>query len=501
MTMKEKTSKFLNDIEADVCVVGSGAGGAVIAKELAEGGLQVVILEKGEKFTKYDFTQKEEQMFPRLYEDSGMRATHDQSIIVLHAKGVGGTTLINNNICFRAPDFVLDGWQQSGITDISPSAMVPHYEKVEKEISVRPIAENEVNRNDQVFLRGAKKLGLKAQLFNHNRKDCIGCGFCYCGCSYDRKQNMPLSYLPKAEDAGAQIFANTEADKIEMTGNRVSAILATQRDPVTKTIDGTICVRAKTFVIAGGAISTPIFLLRNGFGRLNRNIGQHLCLHPLYANIGVMEESIRFYEGISQCAYYDNLADGGDGGYLLEGIGSHPILTSLIIPSIGKKHRELMNEFEKFSIHYVMVKDQPQGSIKVSKKGAISIHYSLHEKDKHSLRKGLKNSAEIYFAAGAKKVYLNHVDAPILHSEKELNIIDRLPMDANRIVLYSAHQMSSCRMGKDPKTSATDSYGRLHGMDNLYVSDASLFPTSLGYNPQVTIMAIATRNANYILNQ
>lgn len=499
MIMKDEESKSLTEIETDVCIVGSGAGGAVVAKELAKGGLRVIVLEKGSRLTKYDFTQKEEEMFPRLYEDAGMRATKDQSVIILHAKGVGGTTLVNDNICFRAADFVLREWEKLGIEHISPSAMEPYYEKVEKEVSVLPIKEEEVSRNDQIFYRGAERIGLKPRRFQHNRKDCIGCGFCYCGCSYDRKQNMALTYLPKAEAVGAQILADTEAQIIERKAGKVLSIIGSRRDPNCESSHAKVRVKARIFVIAGGGISTPILLLKNRFDRFNPNIGRHLSLHPILANIGVMAEPIRFYEGIPQCVYVDELSPVTGGGFVLEGIGAHPILTSLVLPSFGKRHRELMRDFDKFTVHYVMAKDRPQGRIQVSRSGEISVHYQLHEQDQESLRRGMKLSAKIYFAAGAKKVYLNHVDAPVLTREENIGIIDRLPLEPNRILLYSAHQVASCRMGPDPKTSVTDSYGKVHGMENLYIADASIFPTSLGYNPQITIMALATRNAKFIL--
>jgi len=487
--------------DADVCIIGSGAGGAVMAKELAEGGLRVIVLEKGPRFTKFDFTQKESEAFPKLYEDSGMRATKDQSVIILHASGVGGTTLVNHNICFRAPDFVLRDWEKSGVTDISPQRMTPFYEKVEKEISVTQIGKNEVNRNERIFERGAEKLGLSPKRFYHNRKDCIGCGYCYCGCSYDRKQNMALTYLPKAEQSGCAVLANTEVQEIQYQNAKVAAVVANQKKQGDAAVPEQVRVRARLFILAGGSISTPVLLLKNGFGKLNVNIGQHLALHPILANIGVMPEPVHFYEGIVQCEYVDQLSVEDSAGFLLEGIGAHPILTSLNLPAFGNRLTEAMREYDHFTAHYVMVKDRPQGSVRVSKKGVVSIHYNFHERDKQSLREGMKLSAKLFFAAGAKKVHVNHVDAPILRNEKDVEMIDKFPMEANRMLLYSAHQLSSCRMGPDPRTSVTDSYGKVHEMNNLYISDASLFPTALGHNPQLTIMALATRNAEFILNQ
>lgn len=497
--MKEKAFKFLSEIEADVCVVGSGAGGAVIAKELAEAGLRVVVLEKGERTTRYDFTQKEAEVFVRFYEDAGMRSVQDQSITILHAKSVGGTTVFNDNICFRAAEFVLSSWERTGIPEISLETMIPYYERVEQEISVSRIKEAEVSRNDQVLHRGAKNLGLDPQRFYHNRKDCIGCGGCYLGCSYLRKNDMSMTYIPKAEKASAQVFANTTAEEIERKGNRVSAIVASEYDPKSRKLKGRIRVRAKRFVLAGGAISTPILLLKNGFGRLNSNIGRHLSLHPMFANLGVMADPIRFYEGIPQCEYVSQLNEADGTGFVLEGLGAHPILTALVLSSFGKKHCEGMKEYEKFSVHYVMIKDRPQGRIQVSRNGDIRIYYKFHPQDQRSLREGMKLSARVSFAAGAKKVYMAHVDAPVMYDPKQVEELDRLRFEANRIVLYSAHQFSTCRMGPDPKTAVTDAYGQMHGMENLYISDTSLFPTSLGYNPQLTMMALATRNAAHLL--
>jgi hypothetical protein len=279
----------------------------------------------------------------------------------------------------------------------------------------------------------------------------------------------------------------------------VTAIIAIQRDPRASG-EQKVRIRARLFVVAGGGVSTPALLLRNGFGRLNPNIGQHLTLHPILPHIGLMNEPVYFYEGIPQCEYVDQLCSSDGGGFLLEGIGANPVLTSLTIPSFGTSHQAIMDRFNYFNIHYVMVKDQPQGRVSVSRGGALSITYQLHERDVRSLREGTKLSAKIYFTAGAEKISLNHVDLPLLHREQDIDLIDRLCFEPNRMALFSAHQMSSCRMGVDPKTSVTDSYGKVHGMDNLYIADASLFPTSLGYNPQLTIMALATRNAEFLLH-
>lgn len=499
MTTPARASKLHSVIDTDVCIVGSGAGGAVMAKALAEGGWQVVVLEKGRRYTKEDFTQREDEMLPRLYEECGMRSTADQSIIIMHAKGVGGTTLVNDNICFRAPAFVLAAWTRLGIERITPEAMQPHYEKVEQEISVSRIQDEEVSRNDRIFHRGAEQIGLQPRRFLHNRNGCIGCGFCYCGCAYDRKQNMALTYLPNAEARGARIMPDTEAQTIIRHGDHIEAMVARQCDADGGQIT-TLEIRAKHFVLSGGGISTPALLLRNGFGRMNANIGRHLTLHPIMPNIGLMEEPTRFSEGIPQCEYVDQLSPDDDAGFLLEGMSAHPVLTSFVIPSFGSSHQRVMEQFNHFTTHYIIVKDRPQGRVCVTPDGAVSIHYTLHEREQQSLREGLKLSAKLFFAAGAKRVCVNHVDMPLLEHERQIDQIDRLRLESNCMALFAPHQMSSCRMGSDPRTSVTNAYGQVHGLDNLYIADASLFPSSLGYNPQVTIMALAMRSAEFLLN-
>lgn len=500
MIFKAPPSKPHATIETDVCIVGSGAGGAVMAKELTDGGRRVVLLEKGRRFSRTDFTQLEEEMIPQLYEDAGTRATSDQSILILHGRGVGGTTLVNNNICLRAPEFVLDEWSRQGLEQLSPQAFNRHYDRVEREISVSRIKDEDVSRNDQIFHQGAERIGLQPKRFAHNRLHCIGCGFCMAGCAYDRKQNTALTYLPKAEQGGAQVLPDTEVERIERQGSRVLAMMASQRNPQAPGGKQSLRIQAKVFVIAGGSISTPVLLLKNGFGRLNHNIGRHLTLHPILPNIGIMPEPVCFNEGVPQCEYVDRLSSTDGAGFLLEGIGAPPVLTSMVIPSFGESHHRMMDQWEHFNVHYVMIKDRSQGRVRVTSGGAMAIDYHLHERDKQSLREGMKLSARLYFAAGAKQVCLNHVDLPILHKPEDIAQIDRLRIEANRMALFAPHQMGSCRMGVDARHSVTNSFGKVHGMENLYIADASLFPTSLGHNPQLTIMALATRNAEFLLS-
>lgn len=491
----------MDTIETDVCVIGSGAGGAVMAKELAEAGRRVIVLEKGRRFSRLDFTQLEADMVPKLYEDAGMRATSNQAIIILHAKGVGGTTLVNNNICLRAPEFVLEEWSRLGIERITPQAMRPYYERVEWEISVSLIQDEAVSRNDRVFHQGAERLNLEPRRFMHNRVHCIGCGFCMVGCSYDRKQNMVLTYLPKAERAGAKLFSHTQAEGIERQRNSIKAVIAFQRDPDEPGRARCFRIQAQWFIVSGGSISTPAFLLRNGLGRLNRNIGRHLTLHPILPNVALMPEPVYVHEGIPQCEYVDRLSFSDGAGFLLEGIGAQPAITSLVIATFGSAHHALMEQWNSFNVHYVMVKDRPQGRVRISSNGSLAIDYRLHERDQQSLRESLKLSAQLYFAAGARQVLLNHVDLPLLRGPDDVQLIDRLPLEANRMALFAPHQMSSCRMGADARTSVTDAYGKVHGMENLYIADASVFATSLGHNPQLTIMALATRNAEYLCSR
>jgi choline dehydrogenase-like flavoprotein len=478
---------------ADVCVIGSGAGGAVVAKELSQRGLKVILLEMGGYNTSRGFNQKEDDMYPLLFQDGGNRGTDDFSINVIHGKGVGGSTVHNTALCYRAPKEVLDLWEREWkVEGLSYNELDQFYNEVEKTIGVRSIKIDEVNRNNSKALEGAKRLGWSALPPDHNRSgECPGCGFCILGCSYDKKQSMLLTYVPLAYRYGTKIFADCVAEKIEIKNGRAMGVRGRFRKGGRTA--HSIYVEADSVVVSGGAINTPELLLKSG---IRTNIGQNLHLHPLMFVGGIFNERIEGWKGIPQSVIVDEfLKKGKDGlkGYLIMPGFAHPMLFASLTPSLGGEHRRIMKLYPQFSILGILLHDNSHGKVYLNRDGKLKVSYELGQEDKTELLDGMKKSAEILFETGAKEVVLPYIGGVFLKSKKDIKTVDALKIIKGKTHIISVHPQSTCPMGEDRRKSVVDSFCRFHGIENLYISDASVFPTSIGVPPQITIMALSAR--------
>ena len=238
-------------VEAEVAVVGSGAGGAVSARELAEAGISVALLEEGAYYQAADFNQREADMYRRLYRDQGAQATRDLSINVLQGRAVGGSTVINNCICFRTPEPVLSRWREEfGLANLSSESLRPYFERVETTLGVVPIVSAEVNENNSVLLRGCEKLGYRAGTFAHNRRDCVGCGYCTLGCPYERHRSVDMNYVPQALDAGCRLYTRCRAEEILVEGGRLVGVGGSVLDEDSRRPQARIVVRAPLVILA-----------------------------------------------------------------------------------------------------------------------------------------------------------------------------------------------------------------------------------------------------------
>ncbi len=485
-------------VKADVCVIGSGAGGATMAAELAEAGLDVVILEKGPYVTHVDMTQKERDMLPLLFEDAASRTTRDGGFLVWHAHCVGGTTVVNNAICFDPPDHVLEVWAADhGVEGASKADLAPSLAKARFILNVQKIKDEEINHNAEVMMRGARKLGLKGDVFEHNRTGCPQSGFCMTGCAYDRKQNHHITYVPRALSFGARLYPDAEIRTLERAGKRISRAVGTVKDRKTGNVQP-LDVTAKVFVVAGGSISTPLLLLTSGLANSSGQVGRNLYCHPTAPVVAHMgDEEVRFYRGITQVYYVDHLAyKEGVGGFLLESISSAPSLAGAMVPFWGAKLHDVMADFNRFAAAFVQVKDEMTGQVSIGPHRVPIVDYVLREPDATKLRQGYQTLARIYLAAGAKHVQIPHVDLTTVRNEADVAALADLDVSSGKVGILTAHQMGTCRMGEDPRRYVVDSGGKAHDHDNLYVADASVFPTSTGINPQITITTLATHFAH-----
>ncbi|MDP3936715.1 MAG: GMC family oxidoreductase [Deltaproteobacteria bacterium] len=490
---------------ADVCVIGSGAGGAVVAALLAEAGRSVVLLEQGHHWTAKDFTQREEEMLPRLFEEGGMRMTVDGGINILQGRNVGGSTVHNLCYAFRTPEPILRLWREEhGLPELMPGAVEPSFARVEAGLKVKQIREDEVNRMNQIIRAGAEKLGYSGFVTKHNREGCLKAGYCILGCSYDAKQSMLVTYVPRADRAGARIYANARAERIEAEGGRARRVLGHIVGPG-GAAHGALEITAPVIVLAAGSIGSPDVLLRSGLANGSNQVGRNLHLHPAAIATGFFEDVIDSYRGIPQSYYIDQFIDlerDPRAGYMLMPITAFPILTAATLPGFGEAHHALMRDYARTAGLLVLLHDQSSG--RVESGGSLSkprITYNLEDRDARQIAEGLVHCAEVLFAAGARRVLVPYWPEPlILERGDDPAVIARRGAAQGEIVLTSVHPQSTCRMGGDPASSVVNAWGECHDVRGLYVADMSVFPTSLGAPPQITTAMLADRTAHRILD-
>ncbi len=491
---------------ADVCVIGSGAGGSVVAAELAEAGRSVVLLEQGPHWTRRDFSQREDEMLPRLFEEAGMRQTVDGGVTILQGRNVGGSTVHNLSYAFRTPPPILRAWREEhALPELSEAALEPSFRRVERGLRVKPIREDEVNRLNRLLREGAKRLDYSGFVARHNREGCVKSGYCILGCSYDAKQSMLVTYVPRADAAGARIYASARAERIEAEGGRVRRVLGHAVD-ATGRPQGSIEVAARAVVLAAGAVASPDLLLRSGLANGSGQVGRNLHLHPSVMVAGFWDEPIHAYRGIPQSFYIDEFIDlekDPHSGYVLMPIAGFPVLTAANLPGFGREHLRSMRGFSRMGGLLALLHDQSAG--RVESGASLSrpeIRYALSEREQRLLATGLRHCAEVLRAAGAKRVAVPYLDGPLLLGpDDDLARIERRPVATGRVPIASTHPQSTCRMGGDPRRSVVGPFGESHEVAGLFVADMSVFPTSLGAPPQITTAALADRTAHHILDR
>jgi choline dehydrogenase-like flavoprotein len=491
---------------ADVCVIGSGAGGAVVAAELASAGRSVIVLEQGAHWTRADFTQREDEMLPRLFEEGGMRQTADGSVAILQGRNVGGSTVHNLCYAFRAPDPIVHLWREEhGLRELTPEALRPSFERVERQLKVKPIREDEINALNRRLREGAEKLGYSGLVARHNREGCVQSGYCILGCSYDAKQSMLVTYVPRADAAGARIYANARADRIEIGSGRARRVHGRVVDLAGRE-RGRIEVTAQVVVVSAGAVASPDLLLRSDLANSSGQLGEQLHLHPSVIASGIFDETLDAYRGIPQSYYIDEFIDldaDPHSGVILMPISGFPVLTASNLPGFGRDHFALMRAFARQGGLLALLHDRSAGSVRSgSSPGRPQIRYGLDAGDARQLASALRHCVEVLFAAGARRAVVPYLpEARIFQPGDDLSLIERRGVRAGEIALVSTHPQSTCAMGADPRTSVVNAWGETHDVPGLFVADMSVFPTSLGAPPQITTAALADRTAHHILER
>ncbi len=493
-------------LEADVAIVGTGAGGGVTAEILAAAGLEVVLIEEGPLKSSGDFRMLEAEAYPQLYQESAARKTLDKAITILQGRCVGGSTTVNWTSSFRTPDATLAHWRDRfGLADMSPAALAPWFERMEQRLAVGPWTVPP-NENNALLARGAAKLGIASAAIRRNVIGCWNIGYCGMGCPTNAKQSMLVTTIPAALARGAHLVCGARADRLALRRGRAEHLECSALDARgVRPAGPRIRVRARHHVLAAGAIGTPALLLRSGAPDPYRVLGRRTFLHPTVVSAAVMPHRVDGYAGAPQTIYSDHFLELGpvDGaiGFKLEAPPLHPVLFGMTHPGFGEPHAEGMQKFARTHALIALLRDgfHPEsagGNVGLRADGSPVLAYPLTPFVWDGVRRALAAMAEIQFAAGATNVLPVHERArPYASWEEARAEIAALSLEPLLTRVVSAHVMGGCGMADEPARGTVDSLGRHFQLENVSIHDGSVFPTSLGANPQLSIYALTARNA------
>ena len=482
-------------IETEVAIVGSGPGAASVARVLAEGGVDVVLLEEGPPQSRFRPNQANTARF-HMQERGAMLARGNNFVPVTAGRGVGGSTLINGALCFRAPSDILDGWADAlGDRGWSADALAPLYDEVSALVGVGITPYEIAGEHNRMVARGVAALHLNGGLAPRNAPGCVGCGICYYGCPSRGKASANLTLLPRAVAAGARIQADTKVREVLVDGDRAVGVRGVAIDPDTDQPGGDVTVRAQHVVLSAGAIGTPRLLWSCGLAERLGPVGDGLHIHPGTAVLAGSTTPIEMWKGATQGAYFHvpNMPE-----LLPHTISLPPEAALVALGMVGDRLAEGMALLPFVAALGIMISDKSTGTVRAHADGRANIEYDLIHHDLQVLKRGCVVGAQVMLAGGAAWVTCAIRGAERTRDPKALEAAIT-PATVRDVTMYAAHPMSTMRMGSDPETSVVDPSGFAHGLRGLSVADASVFPTSLGVNPQLTVLAVCTQLGRRLL--
>jgi len=494
-------------LAADVVIVGTGAGGGTTAEILAKAGFKVLMIEEGPLKTSADFRDMgEARAYADLYQEASGRSTADGSITILQGRSVGGTTTVNWTSSFRTPVETLRHWaREHAVKGWSVEESKPWFDDRSERLGIAPWA-MPPNANNAVLKAGCEKLGWEWHVIPRNVRGCWNSGYCGYGCPVNAKQSMLVSTVPGALQHGATLVHHLSVRKLKFWGDRVSGLEceALQADGIAPS-GVRVNIEARHVVLAGGAINNPALLLRSGAADPHQRIGKRTFLHPVVFTMAKMRERVDGWYGAPQSIASDQFQWQGDfdtaPGFKMEVPPIYPALVASLFGRAGEPLAAGIADMPNFSAMLALTRDgfheQSQGGrVRIDEQGAPVLDYPLTDYLFRGFRNALLRMAEAQFAGGAERVYAGHLDAEWATSwSASREQIDALSMRAFKLALGSAHVMGGCAMGEDARHAVVRSDGSHHLIENLSIIDGSVFPTSIGANPQLSIYALAARSA------
>ncbi|MBI4984822.1 MAG: GMC family oxidoreductase, partial [Rhodocyclales bacterium] len=458
-------------LETDVAIVGRGAGGGMPAEILSRAGLKVVLIEEGPLQTSADFRMREADAYPQLYQESAARKTRDKAINIMQGRGVGGSTTVNWTSSFRTPPSTLAYWQERlGLADLGVQELAPWFARVEERLGIAPW-NFAPNANNALLQTGGAALGLKVQAIRRNVRGCWNLGYCGMGCPTDAKQSMLVTTIPAALAAGATLYSRLRAERLEWRNGSATALAcrAMSADGLRAT-GARVDVRARHFVLAGGAINTPALLLRSAAPDPHHLVGRRSFLHPTLISAAQFADPVDGHAGAPQSLYSDHYLEqqpvDGPIGFKLEAPPLHPVLFATTMQGFGNAHAQMMRNFTHTHVLLALLRDgfhadSDGGRVELRDDGTPVLDYPLSDFVWDGVRRAWLAMAEIQFAAGALALMPVHEQATLYRSWREAQAaIERLPLKPLAARVVSAHVMGGCAMGAAATRGVVDSRGR-----------------------------------------
>jgi choline dehydrogenase-like flavoprotein len=484
----------------EVLVVGSGPAGAVVAKELAEAGRDVILLEEGPPFGARDFRQEAGESLHRAFREGGSRATRGSTFLpTMQAIALGGGSLVNSAICARSPSFVFNAWaERVGDLGITREALDPHYERVERFLFVAPTPLEVQGTRNLRFKQGCDALGIESEPTRRNARGCKGSAECFTGCRNGAKQSTDVSYVPAAIKRGARVFTSVRVEQVVMDGRRARGVRGRVVEPFTQAEGPEASFDAELVVLAAGCMQTPVILQKSGVRDANGYLGRELQLHPGLAIMALYDEPIDPWRGATQG--YHSLHFLRE-HIKLEVLWSPPAVLAARLPGFGHDYQRHLLGYDRMApFDVIIATEHSRGSVR-ARRGSFEpdIRYEFDQRDVDVLQRGLGILSDICWASGARAVLPGLHGVPeVLTSKADAEILKTRRIKAGDTIAAANHAFGSTRMSRDPRTGVVDASGRCHEADNLYIADTGIFPGSPAVNPMLTCMALADRIARGI---
>ncbi len=475
-------------------MIGSGPGGAYLAKRLTEQGRSVILVEAGPVVRTRDFHKDAGSTLSQYFMEGGLRRTAGNLYMpTMQARCLGGGSVFNSAICMRTPQFAADKWSRDhGVLGIDPAAMDPYYERVEQFMGVRKVDPSIQGRRNELFRVACEEVGINPTVIERNEEGCRGSSNCFNGCPTRAKKSLDVRGVPEMIEAGGRVYTSLRADTLLMEGHRVRGIEGYTVEPFSKRPGQRVRITAKCTILAAGAIATPVIMQRSGIKR--DPVGRNLQFHPGTALMGLFEDEIAPWSGATQ-GYH--CLDFMEEGIKLESLWVAPSLLAFRFPGIGKRLKEMLSRYNHMASWAVWVSgEDSKGRVRARGRAGHDIQYHIAQKDVQRMQDGMAKLIEMYFAVGSRAVYPGVYGLPDEISDASgAELVQRAKLSPKNFPIASNHVFGSTSMGEDPARHVVDSSGAAWELDDLYICDTGIFPSTPAANPMLTVMAIADRMA------